>query len=231
MQRILVIDDDEAMRRMIRYRLKDEYEIVDTGDATEALALALQHKPDCILLDLSMPRFSGLELCQTFSGLSHTRMIPIVVITGRSEAEHKESCLNLGASRFFQKPLDFVRLKSCLESLPRDKRAERRGDIRVRLKVVIKLAGTDAHGKEFDLLTSTDEVSVNGFSCRCTVVLPEDAVIEVYQLSCVGDRRVGSARLIHMEWPDLPWQACGFRFVERTGMWVLLEETTGAWAI
>jgi PleD family two-component response regulator len=53
-RRILVIDDDEAMRGMIRHRLQGEYEIVETGDPTEALALALEHKPDCILLDLSM---------------------------------------------------------------------------------------------------------------------------------------------------------------------------------
>jgi len=83
-RRLLVIDDDEAMRGMIRHRLQRQYEIVDTGDATEALALALEHRPDCILLDLTMPFFSGLEFCQAFCSLSHTRMIPIFVITGQS---------------------------------------------------------------------------------------------------------------------------------------------------
>lgn len=219
--RILVIDDDDAMRKMISQRLKNQYEIIDTGDATEALGLALQHKPDCILLDLSLPRFSGLELCQTLCSLSHTRMIPIFVITGRSAAEHQESCLNLGASQFFQKPLDFARLKDCLEKLATDHRPELRGEVRVRLKVVLKLAGTDVNGKEFELLTSTDEVSVNGFSCRCSLPLEQGAIIDVFQMGSHGERHVGSARLAHTEWRDLPWQACGFEFVEKTEPWIL----------
>lgn len=231
MLRILVIDDDEAMRKMIRQRLKSDYKIIDTADATEALALALEHKPDCILLDLGPPRFSGLELCQTFCSLSHTRHIPIFVITGRSAAEHRDSCLNLGASQFFQKPIDFVRLKSCLENLPGDPHKEHRGDIRVQLKVLLKLKGIDVHGKQFELLTTTDEVSVNGFSCRCVLSLEQDAMVEVHQLGGPEELYVGHARLVHAQWRDLPWQSCGFCFVEKTGEWILYEEKTGAWVV
>ena len=221
MLRVLVIDDDDAMRTMIRQRLQGGYEILDTSDATEALGLALEQKPDCILLDLSMPRFSGLELCQTFCSLSHTRMIPIFVITGQSAVEHRESCLNLGASEFFQKPLDFARLRSSLDALSGAAKTERRGEVRVRLKVVLKLAGMDANGKEFELLTYTDDVSVSGFFCRCSLPLRPDAVVRVFQFGSLGERHVGSARLIHTEWRDLPWQSCGFMFVEKTGTWIL----------
>lgn len=231
MLRILLIDDDEATRKMIRRRLKNQYEIVDTGDPSEALALALEHKPNCILLDLSLPRFSGLELCQTFCSLSHTRSIPIFVITGRTAEEYKESCLNLGATEFFQKPIDFARLKSCLEALPADRWKGHRGDVRVQLKVSLRLTGKDGHGKDFELLTMTDEVSVEGFSCHCVLPLEEGAVVEVYQLGGVGEHQVGWARVVHTQWRDLPWQSCGFQFIEKTGEWILMEEKTGAWAL
>ncbi len=219
--RLLVIDDDDAMRGMIRHRLQREYEIVDTGDATEALALALEHKPGCILLDLSMPLFSGLELCQTFCSLSHTRMIPIFVITGQSASDHQDACLNLGATEFFQKPLDFGRLKASLKALPTIERKDRRGEVRVRLKVVLKLLGKEANGKEFELLTYTDDVSVSGFSCRCPISLKEDTVIQVFQPGGAGERLVGDARLIHTEWAGLPWQACGFVFTKKQSVWIL----------
>jgi CheY-like chemotaxis protein len=219
--RILVIDDDEAMRGMIRHRLQREYEIIETGDATEALALALEHKPDCILLDLSMPLFSGLELCQTFCSLSHTRSIPIFVITGQSAQDHQAACLNLGATEFFQKPLDFNRLKANLRDIPVSDRKDRRGEVRVRLKVVLKLVGTDAEGKEFDLLTYTDDVSVGGFSCRCPLPLSVGAIVKVGQRSGTGDRLVGEARLVHTEWAGLPWQACGFAFTKKQSLWIL----------
>jgi CheY-like chemotaxis protein len=220
-RRILVIDDDEAMRGMIRHRLQGEYEIVETGDPTEALALALEHKPDCILLDLSMPLFSGLELCQTFCSLSHTRMIPIFVITGQLASDHQDACLNLGATEFFQKPLDFRRLKDILKGLPTSERKDRRGEVRVRLKVVLKLVGREPNGKEFELLTYTDDVSVSGFSCRCPVTLDEDSVVQVFQAGGAGERQVGEARLIHTEWAGLPWQACGFLFTYKKGTWIL----------
>jgi CheY-like chemotaxis protein len=220
-RRILVIDDDEALRGMIRHRLQREYEIVETGDPTEALALALEHKPDCILLDLSMPLFSGLELCQTFCSLSHTRMIPIFVITGQLASDHQDACLNLGATEFFQKPLDFQRLRDTLKKLPTSERKDRRGEVRVRLKVVLKLVGQEANGKEFELLTYTDDVSVSGFSCRCPVAINKDSVVQVLQAGGAGERLVGEARLIHTEWAGLPWQACGFLFTNKTGMWIL----------
>lgn len=58
MAKILIIDDDQAVLKMIREKLAPFYEIADTSKPEEALALALQIKPDCILLDLLMPKFS-----------------------------------------------------------------------------------------------------------------------------------------------------------------------------
>ncbi len=221
MKRILVVEDDKAMCNLIRRRLKDQYEVVATVDATEALALALEHKPHCILLDLMLPRLSGLELCQTFSSVSLTQQIPIFVITGQSAAEHETCCLNLGAKEFFEKPLDFARLRARLAAIVNSPRKERRRHPRIQLKMVIKLVGADAQGKEFDLLTATDDVSANGFRCRCTIPLAQKATVQVSLMSREGERRVGRARLVHTLWCDLPWQACGFEFVEKTGTWIV----------
>ena len=93
--------------------------------------------------------------------------------------------------------------------------------MRVRLKVVLKLVGTDANEKEFELLTYTDDVSVNGFSCRCPIALKDDTVIQVLQPGAAGERMVGTARLVHTEWANLPWQACGFAFTKKQGAWIL----------
>ena len=84
MKKILVVDDESAMRGLFRMRLADMYDVVDTGDPEQALAIALEQKPDAILLDLMMPKFSGFELCQSFHSLSYTSHVPIYVITGES---------------------------------------------------------------------------------------------------------------------------------------------------
>src|SRR5438874_518255 len=75
MNTLLVVDDDEAMRRLIRLSLADSYKVIGTGEPEHALALALEHKPDAILLDLRMPKYSGFELCQTFTSFSSAQMI------------------------------------------------------------------------------------------------------------------------------------------------------------
>jgi PleD family two-component response regulator len=68
--RILVVDDDDSMRNILRMRLADEYEVIDTGDPELALGLALEHKPDAVVLVLVMPKVSGFELCQNLRALS-----------------------------------------------------------------------------------------------------------------------------------------------------------------
>ena len=61
---------DRENRRDLWSRLSEGYEVIDTQDPEQALGLALEHKPDAILLDLMMPKFSGFELCQSFRALS-----------------------------------------------------------------------------------------------------------------------------------------------------------------
>ena len=54
MQKLLVVDDDEALRRLMRVELSDTFEVIDSGEPEQGLALALEHKPDAILLDSSV---------------------------------------------------------------------------------------------------------------------------------------------------------------------------------
>src|ERR1700757_5142919 len=115
MKKLLVVDDDSAMRGLLHLRLSDHYQVFDTGDPEQALALALEHKPDAILLDLMMPKFSGFELRNSFHALTHTTRLPIFVITGESGLKYKEQCEALGAAGFFEKPVDFPKLKAALQ--------------------------------------------------------------------------------------------------------------------
>ena len=84
MEKILIVDDDDAMRGLLKARLSDKYETIDTGNPVLALELALRHRPQAILLDLMMPDCSGFELCQSFHNLSYTGRIPIFIVTGQS---------------------------------------------------------------------------------------------------------------------------------------------------
>src|ERR1700722_14040533 len=83
LHKILIVDDDEATLNLMRTRLSEDYEVICTIDPEQALGLALEHKPDAVLLDLMMPKFSGFELCQSLRSLSYTSTIPIIAMALR----------------------------------------------------------------------------------------------------------------------------------------------------
>lgn len=220
MPKILIVDDDEAMRGLLRMRLSDTYQIADTGEPEQALALALEHKPDAILLDLLMPEFSGFELCQSFRSLSYTSRIPIFIITGEAGAKYREHCESLGAKGYFQKPVDFTALKTALAAAVQGKQPERRAHPRVRMRVNLKLRGTDANGKPFEESTTTENVSAGGFLCNCTETLVKGAPVEVFLTSGGQARYAGRAQVVRKE-SGSPWQRYGFHFEQITSDWVL----------
>jgi DNA-binding response OmpR family regulator len=185
MARILIIDDDEAIRRMLRFRLKDEHEIMDAPSPREGLILALQQKPDAILVDLMMPAHTGFEVCQTLTSLSFTQLIPVFVISGAPKAIYKDFCDALGARGYFEKPVEFHALQTSLAAVLSEERENRRREARVRLKVGLKLCGRNAKQDAFEVLTFTDDVSSRGFSCGLNVLL---AQMRLWRSSCGSPR-------------------------------------------
>jgi len=220
MGRLLIVDDDEALRRLVRLSLGDSHEIVDTGDPGEGLALALEHKPDAILLDLRMPRYSGFELCQTFTSLSSTQLIPVIIISGEAGAKTKEFCKDLGAVAYFEKPVDFDALNEFIATTLRNRRVERRSEVRVRLRVPLKLQGKDSRGESIELITATENVSRNAFLCACNFVLDVGSTFRVSMASS-NVEVAGDASVVRAEWTETQYPRYAFRFLKKTGVWVL----------
>ncbi|MGB7282087.1 MAG: response regulator [Candidatus Acidiferrum sp.] len=220
MAKLLVVDDEEAMRKLIRLNLDDEYEIVDTGEPEHALALALEHKPDAILLDLRMPKYSGFELCQMFTSFGSTQLIPVLVISGEAGSSTKEFCRGLGVAGYFEKPVDFKALRLRLAEFLSTRRKERRSESRVKLRVPLKLMGVSASGKPFVVLTMSENIGLSSFLCATNMEMPVDSIVEVHFLGAV-DQRVGRARVVRSEWQDTQYPRYGCRFIEKTGTWVL----------
>ncbi len=220
MARLLIVDDDEAIRKLVRLNLTDLYEIHDTGKPEEALALALETKPDAILLDLRMPGYSGFELCKTFTSFSATQLIPVFVISGEGGAKTKEFCRDLGAAAYFEKPINFEALRETLAEALQMRRQERRREVRVTLRVPLKLSGKDASGARFNLPTTAQNVSKSGFLCACGVVLQVGSIVDVYLLG-EQQEHVGTAQVMRAEWPGTEYPRYGFQFTEMSGEWVL----------
>ena len=223
MDKILVVDDDDAMRGLLKMRLSDSYETIETGDPVQALELALQHKPRAILLDLMMPDCSGFELCQSFHNLSYTARIPIFVVSGQSAAKYRDYMSTLGAAGYFEKPIDFAILKTSLARELQSRPMERRAHTRVRMKLVVKLKGNDACQRSFEQLTTTENVSAGGFLCTLPINLSADSAFQVFLSGAGHEHYVGSVRVVRREAEGTPWQRYAFQFIERTTEWILQD--------
>lgn len=220
MRKILVVDDDEALRRLMRLELSDTYEIIDSGEPEQGLALALEYKPDAILLDLRMPKYSGYELLQTFTSFSHTQKIPVIVVSGEAGGQTKELCEQLGAAGYFEKPIDFEAMRTRLGQIIKSRRYIPHTEVRVRLHIPLKLQGTDSQGKRFEEVIITESVSLSGFRCNCTAELPANSIVEAY-MTTPPREYVGKAKIVHSDTKAAPVRNYTCRFIEKIGPWVL----------
>lgn len=111
---ILIADDDSAVRRSLAAVLESEGYIVDEAcNGVEAVRLALEHAPDLVLLDVSMPHWDGWT---AFGMLDHaTPSLPVVVITARPDQYQK--AVQLGVDAFMEKPLDIEVLIRAIKRL------------------------------------------------------------------------------------------------------------------
>jgi DNA-binding response OmpR family regulator len=115
-QTILIVEDDEDLRHLFRTALAlAGYDVIEAGDGMEALRWIDQSPPDLVILDLLLPRISGLVVQQEIAAQAVTRQIPIVVITGSTMAAD-----NLDVACFLRKPVSPEQLvetvHSCLAS-------------------------------------------------------------------------------------------------------------------
>jgi putative two-component system response regulator len=118
--RVLVVDDDERNRSLLERLLTMQGYDVLTVKSGEAALTALRHVPvDLVLLDVQLPGASGFEVCARLKESPDTRLVPVVLVTGMGERQHKISGLRAGADDFIAKPFDPEELQARVTSLIR----------------------------------------------------------------------------------------------------------------
>ncbi len=125
--RILVVDDEPAMREVIQMRLAEwGYRVVLAGSGSEARTLAEREHPDAVISDVVLPELSGLELLQSLKAGDRDR--PVILITAYGTIDEAVEAMKLGAHDFLTKPLDYAKLRATLAALAKE--IDRRGQVR-----------------------------------------------------------------------------------------------------
>jgi DNA-binding response OmpR family regulator len=159
--KILVVEDEPNMVVGLRDNFEFEgYEVITARDGVEGLQMALEESPDLVVLDVMMPRMSGLEVCKQLR--AQRASIPIIMLTARGQEVDKVVGLELGADDYVTKPFSIrellARVKAVLRRtsvVPKDQDQHSFGDIEVdlrRCRVVRSGQTLDVSSKEFELL-------------------------------------------------------------------------------
>jgi DNA-binding response OmpR family regulator len=161
MAKILIIEDEPKMVAGLRDNFEFEgYEVLAAYDGAEGLERALQDMPDLVLLDVMMPKLSGLDVCKQLK--TKRPSLPIIMLTARGQEVDKVVGLELGADDYVTKPFSIrellARVKAVLRRVPRGaSNGDQVGfsDVAVDLKscrVMRRGKVLDFSAKEFDLL-------------------------------------------------------------------------------
>jgi CheY-like chemotaxis protein len=112
MNRILIIEDQSDIRRLIRWTLEfEDYEIYEAATGPDGLAAAATLKPDLILLDVMMPGgLDGFQVCTQIKADPELKHTPVVILTARSQLRDREAGERAGANAFLAKPFSPMEL-------------------------------------------------------------------------------------------------------------------------
>lgn len=118
MTTILIVEDEPAIRDMIARRLKFEgYTIITAPDGNRGVAMALDERPDLILMDMGLPVMNGWQATQAIKSAPETHVIPIIALTAYAMVEDRQKCFAAGCSDYETKPIEFPRLLSKIRRL------------------------------------------------------------------------------------------------------------------
>ena len=126
-KKVLIVDDEPSVGELLRdffgrFQHGHQYEISTARDGAEALMLLLRQDFDLVLLDMNMPRLSGLALLKEMRGLRIK--VPVLIVTGNQDAKVAADAISAGVLAYVPKPFDLPQLEHLVAlALPRRRRA------------------------------------------------------------------------------------------------------------
>lgn len=151
--KILIVDDEKLIVKGIKFSLQQDNMIVDTAfDGEEAINMIKNNNYDLLILDLMLPKISGLDVCQQCREFSH---VPIIMLTAKGEDMDKIIGLEYGADDYMTKPFNILELKARIKAILRRSKNEQPSNL---LKF-----------REIEIDTDTKRVFVNGKEKKLTI--------------------------------------------------------------
>ncbi|HUG89514.1 MAG TPA: adenylate/guanylate cyclase domain-containing protein [Planctomycetaceae bacterium] len=244
--RLLVVDDNETNREILRRRLELQgHQVEEACDGLQALAMLHERSYDLVLLDIIMPQLNGLDVLVRMKGSDALRPIPVIMISALDETDVVVRCIKLGAEDYLSKPFNPVFLKArigaCLEKrllAEQFRREKQRADELLHVilphEIVRELKATNAVIPRRHDNVAVLFADIVNFTPYCERNPPEVVVHQLQELVCaweesalrhnvekiktIGDAFMAASGLLNeAPEPVLNCVRCGLELIETTG--------------
>ena len=125
MKKIMVVEDDtKNLEVLSRILLRSKFEVITPTNTEETMALATEHLPDVILMDLKLnywvPEASGYDLTAALREIPELATVPIIALSGHAMDSDIDKALEVGCNEFVEKPIDFPKLIVRLQEITKE---------------------------------------------------------------------------------------------------------------
>ncbi len=227
MIKILLVEDDEGLRKKVAELLSTEFKVSETGTLADAQKKVESETFDLILLDGMLPDGDGFRFCSSLRSNESTRDVPVIFLTSRSAVDDKVMAFSLGAEDYIVKPFEGRELKARVQArLERGRKQRERGEILVKGKISIDLGSqrVTVQDKALDL-TPLEFKILLCFAHNEDRVLSREQLISkawgdgVHIVDRTVDSHVSALRrkLGDSGWEIVAVTGSGYRFCRRAG--------------
>ena len=203
MQKILVVEDEQPIRKLLEYNLQlSGYETISAADGEAAIELVLSEQPDLIVLDLMLPKLDGIEVCKRLrsGGIN----IPIIMLTAKGDEFDKVHGLEIGADDYMTKPFSPREVTARIKAVLR--RSETKADNSEveeilesgPFKVYLERYEVYLHGEKLDFTPKEFELLAYFIQNKNRVLSRDLLLSAVWNYDFAGDTRIVDVHVSHL---------------------------------
>ncbi len=189
--KILVVEDDPSLREVVALGLRREgYQVVEARDGQAGLDRFAQERPDLVLLDVMLPGLDGFEVCRA---IRRTSLVPVIMLTARTDTVDVVVGLESGADDYITKPFEFPELLARIRSVLRRARAAEPGESPLRLGPLELDLGSYTvrrDGEELNLTATEFRLLAALVQHRGQVLTRDQLLEQVWGYTYLGDSRL-----------------------------------------
>ncbi|MBO1005292.1 response regulator transcription factor [Pseudogracilibacillus auburnensis] len=166
--KILIVEDEEAIRSLIQLYLENRKFIVyPVVDGKEALCIVQNKKPDLILLDIEMPQMDGFEVCQKIRKIMN---VPIIFISSRRGVTDKVKSFEIGGDDYITKPFDFVELEARINANIRRYSATKK----IEQNNILRFNQLEIHLESFECYINGEQIQLSTREMEILIILAKN---------------------------------------------------------